>query len=261
MYYIVQENIFKEHHFDLLISTLEKAGLEYEIVKWRPFADDIEFKTNRTDVFCFGSVSMAKAAFKYNWTPGVFYDDSQDMELYLNKYGDYMLNADGACINFGDQLPDNLSDIFFARPIKDSKVFSGGLFSRNEWDNWVNTPVAEGVTSNLNNTTRILVSPLKSYIQKEIRCWVVDGKVVTTSQYKLGKKVIYQNYDYEQEAIDFAQKMVDIYNPLRTYVLDICLYRDEYKIVEINCLNSAGYYAADMYKLITALEDMKFDNE
>lgn len=256
MYYLVQENVFKEKHFTTLIENLQRYDLEYEVVKWRPFAEEIEVNTDRKDIFCFGCVSLTKAAKFYDWNPGVYYDDNQDMEVYMEKYGEYMLNSDGVCINFTDPLPDHIPNIFFARPIKDSKVFSGGIFSKEEWNKWVNTTGDKDVKSNLNETTRILIAPLKDYIQREIRCWIVDGKVVTLSQYKLGNRVVYQNYDYEQEAVEFAQKMANIYSPLRAYVLDICLYQGQYKIVEINCLNCAGYYEADMSKLIQALEGM-----
>ena len=54
MYYIVQENVFKEENFYNLINTLERLELEYEIVKLLPFVDEFEFKTNRKDIFPFG---------------------------------------------------------------------------------------------------------------------------------------------------------------------------------------------------------------
>src|ERR1044071_4629466 len=92
MYYIIQENIFKEKNFNLLIDVLDRHKMDYEIVKWRPFADDIEFKTDRKDVFCFGSVNLTKATTKYNWHPGVYFNDGHDMEVYFSHYGTNMLN-------------------------------------------------------------------------------------------------------------------------------------------------------------------------
>ena len=37
--------------------------------------------------------------------------------------------------------------------------------------------------------------------------------------------------------------------------MDVCLTNGEYKIVECGCTNSAGFYMADMQKLLMALED------
>lgn len=255
MHYLIQENLFKETHFHVLIDILDRHKMSYEIIKFRPFSEDVEHHTVRKDIFVFGSVSLTNACKKYNWDPGVMYNDNHDMEVYMQKYGKHMLNSDGMCIAYGDKLPDYLPFTFFARPTRDTKVFSGGLFTTDSWNEWQSAVLAADVIKNITDETRIFVAPLKSFIYKEIRCWVVDGKVITISQYKIGDKVIQQNYDHEQEAIDFAQKMADIYCPSRAFVLDICLHNDEYKVVEINCINCSGFYEANMSKLIQALEE------
>ena len=48
--------------------------------------------------------------------------------------------------------------------------------------------------------------------------------------------------------------MVDIYQPAEAFVIDVCLVEDDWKIVEINCINAAGFYLCDIQKLITELE-------
>ncbi len=54
--------------------------------------------------------------------------------------------------------------------------------------------------------------------------------------------------------------------PLETFVIDVCSVpgegegRHDIKIVEINTLNSAGYYAADIQKLIMALHTAYSDD-
>lgn len=65
MYYVIQENLFKEKHYSMLIEMMEKFGFDYEIVKFIPFIHEVEFKTDRKDVFCFGAVKMAHVANKY----------------------------------------------------------------------------------------------------------------------------------------------------------------------------------------------------
>ncbi len=60
MYYIVQENVFREENYDNLINSLDRLKLEYEIVKLLPFVEDFEFKTDRKDVFPFGAVKMSR---------------------------------------------------------------------------------------------------------------------------------------------------------------------------------------------------------
>jgi len=56
--------------------------------------------------------------------------------------------------------------------------------------------------------------------------------------------------------------MVKIYQLADAFVIDICEVlinnKPEYKIIECGCINSAGFYKANMPKLIEALE-IKFN--
>lgn len=256
MFYIIQENLFKEVHYDLLISLMGKYDFDFEIVKFRPFTHEVEFKTDRKDVFCFGAVAMAHSAKKYGWTPGSMMNENHDLEVYGKHYGDYMLNHKGKIIEFQDEIPFD-DYLFFARPTKDTKIFSGQVFTKHSWKEYVEECSKNDAVRLIKSETKVLVSPLKD-IQQEVRCWIVDGKVVTASRYKLGNYVQYKNYDDETFYINFAQKIVDIYQPAKAFVLDICLANDELKVVEINCINCSGFYDANMEKLIMALEQTKW---
>jgi hypothetical protein len=253
MYYIIQENLFKEFHYNTLINYLEKYGLEYEVIPFRPFTYELEFKTDRKDVWCFGSNNLAVVAKKYDWNPGSMYNDNHNIEVYAPYYGSNMLNSDGKIISFREPLPEFLPEIFFARPTQDTKSFSGQVFSREAWKEWTREIEDSNLVQNLTDETKILVAPTKD-IQQEIRCWIVDGEPVTISQYKIGRRVNYQNHDNNEEAYIFAKKMAKLYSPARAFVLDICLFQDEYKIIEINCMNCSGFYDLDMSKLLQALE-------
>ena len=41
MFYIIQENTFRERHYQILIESLDKWNLPYEIVRIFPFSDKI----------------------------------------------------------------------------------------------------------------------------------------------------------------------------------------------------------------------------
>jgi hypothetical protein len=251
MFYVIQENIFREPHFHLLIETLQKYNFGFEVVKYVPFVQEIQFTTERKDVWTWGSPSMVHVATKYNWTPGSMYNSNHDFEVYAEKFGmENMLNGDGQVIKFEDDAPEHLK-AFFARPTGDTKLFSGQLFMNYAWNDWKEELKAKGVK--VNGDERILVAPLKQ-TQQEVRCWVVNGKVVTASRYKLGNSVIYQNYDDEKMYIDFAQEMVNKYQPAKAFVIDVCLVDDKLKIVEINCINCSGFYYCNMERLIEAIE-------
>ena len=202
----------------------------------------------------FGSTNLAEVAKKYNWNPGSMYNENHDFLVYGSKYGENMLNHDGKIINFGDSIPDDYPEIFFARPTKDTKQFTGQVFGKEAWKEWSKEIDDSSLKQTLTKETQILIAPCKN-IQQEIRCWIVDGKPVTISQYKIGSRVNYLNMDNNQEAMLFAQSICDIYCPARAFVLDICLANDEYKVVEINCINCSGFYDGNMSKLIQSLEN------
>ena len=266
MFYIIQENLFKEHHYQTLLNTMERFKFEYDIVKYIPFAGDIYqwydaeetdkipdfeptiYQTDKTNIFCFGAVSMATAAAKRGWKPGSMLNDNHDYNVYAPKFGfENMLNGDGKVISFIDPVPFD-DEYFFVRPTKDSKVFTGQVFSKTAWEDYTKT------VNTITEETQVLVSPVKN-IQQEVRCWVVGGKVVTASRYKISNRVIYANYDDETFFTDFAQKMVDKFQVAEAFVIDVCLANDELKVVEVNNINSAGFYECNITKLIMALEN------
>lgn len=254
MYYIIQENLFKEFHFNTLLEYLKRYKLDYEIIPYRPFTYELEFQTDRKDVWVFGSNNMAVVAKKYNWYPGSMYNENHNSEVYAPYYGKNMLNSDGFTIAVGDEIPEELPYAFFCRPTLDTKSFSGGPFTKDSWKQYIVDLTDSNMIQNLSNETKVMMAPLK-HIQQEIRCWIVDGKPVTMSQYKIGTRVNYVNMDRNEEAYIFAKKMAKLFSPARAFVLDICLHEDDYKVVEINTINCSGFYDLDMSKLIQSLEN------
>lgn len=253
MFYLIQKMLFKDNHHELLTNYLDRRGLEWETVRFMPFIHEIEFTTDRKDVWCFGSPNMAHAAKKYDWKYGSMYNENHDFEIQFQKYGDHMLNSDGVVINITDNLPIE-DEEFFARPTMDSKIFTGQIFTRQSWIDYVEDVIKNEATYHIESESKILITTCKN-IQQEIRCWIVGGKVITSSLYRMGGISIKKNYDDEVPAMEFAQKMVDIYQPSEAFVLDICLTDNEYKIVEINLINAAGFYEANIGKLVESIEE------
>jgi hypothetical protein len=164
-----------------------------------------------------------------------------------------MLNGDGHVINFGDKVPFD-DEYFFARPTLDSKVFTGKVYSQKAWADYTNLCEDNNLVKVISKDTQVLVSPAK-HIQQEVRCWAVGGKIVTASSYKIGTRIVYTNYDNEYYFVDFAQKMIDKYQPAEAFVIDIALADDKLSVIEINNINSAGFYDCNINKLIESLEN------
>lgn len=269
MYYVVQENVFRESHYDAIIETLKKFGLDYTVVRIFPFIDKItaiedipdgpynvddlpDFTTSRKDVFVFGAVKLARIAKQNDWYPGSLLNDNHDFVAYRQHYRENLLNWDSkiATVDYftGWEGPESK----FIRPTKDSKSFTGAVFTPQEWRD-ARKRNLDYENNQFNGQTLIQVSIPKE-IYKEIRFWVVDARIVTGSQYRAGNITTYDSF-IEPEAVEFAQQMVDIFQLAKAFVIDVCLTDSGWKIVECGCINCAGFYHSDVQKTIYALED------
>lgn len=263
MHYLVQENLFTERNYYLILDYIKKIGSTYDIVSIIPFTDDIkkrvddefvDFEIDSKNIFCFGSVKFAHISAKKGWHPGSMFNDSHDFSVYSKYYGENLLNYNNITQKLSDEVPHSMLPMFFARPCKDTKIFSGGVFLKDSW-----VEMVDHILTNKNrdiSSDEVMFSTLKN-IAYETRCWIVNGKVVTMSEYKRGRHVIYNNVDDNLILKEKVQKLVDIYQPAKAFVMDVCELvenPDELKIVEINCINCSGFYNGDMLKVLDELE-------
>jgi len=259
MYYIVQKNVFKEVNYTNIISALDRLKLEYEIVEVIPFVEYFKFKTERKDVFPFGSLKMASLSQKYGWYPGSQMNDNHDYMVYKDYYKENLLNYDSRIIKFGD-IDFFSEEPFFARPTKDTKVFSGQTFDMYTWRESVknalhnaNEARKQGFPAILDENTEVQICSIKK-IKQEFRFWIVKGEIITASQYKLGNRVVLNDV-IDDAVYDFCKEMIKIFELNEAFVMDIALTKDGYKIIECGCINCSGFYAANMQKILMALEE------
>lgn len=253
MIWLLQENLGNEDAFKPLISNLEKFDQKMHIAKVVPFIGEItpDLETDEK-VICFGAYSMRKLAQRKGWTPGVYDIEWFPYTSLISVLGDYVLNSDAVFGKFGEIQPP--SDEFFMRPIHDGKEFAGVIKSANQLKEWQHRVIDLKLTDNgstLTENTEVMCSPIKR-IYDEYRYFVVDGKVVTGSRYKMGKRIIYGDTDGNLDiAQEFANKLSSHIN--HPYVLDVAFTDKGYKVIELNTLNCAGFYAIDIQRLVNSL--------
>lgn len=255
MFYVIQENVFREENYNKIFDVMKRLKLPYEILRFDKNGEFNKLMNRRKDVFVFGSVRAARLAASMEWTPGSFYGKNHDFQIYKDHYRKNLLNYDSILKDIADPIVWEPNEVKFIRPSKDSKVFNGKLYSKIKWEDTVQM-VKEKYLGVMPPVTIQVTSPKKIY--KEARIWIVDGKVVTSSYYKFGDNVVWTE-DVEPEGLEFAQRMVDLYKVAKAFVMDICLTPDGWKIVEINCINCSGFYRGDLQKLVMALEDLYND--
>jgi hypothetical protein len=254
MYYVIEQNLFREYNFKNLIHYLGKYGLEWELVPYRPFISEVPIKTDRKDVWFFGSINAGKVVKERDWSPGIIFNSNFDYSVYLKEYGKWMLNSDGRVQEF-DYIPNWLEGEKFIKPANDTKTFESNLYTPEQWNKYVEEVIENRALEDIRNETKVMYCSPKKNIYQEIRCWIVDGKLITCSQYRVGRTVHMLNMDNNPDPAIFVRDMCKIFQPARAFVMDICLHEDDYKIVELGCIHHCGFYDADMSKLIQSLEN------
>ncbi len=187
---------------------------------------------------------------KKRWHPGVFVNENFTYPKLIKHYGDNLLNKECNITTLENVLPKY--NEFFIKPCKDSKVFSGQRMTWVEFKEWRERILELGWEGSVKGSTCVVQAPVKE-IYREYRFFIVNGKVVTGSQYRVGMRV-FSTECHEKDVIEYAQRMVDLWSPDVGFVIDIALTPEGFKVIEINCLNASGFYACDMSKVVFALE-------
>lgn len=256
MHWILQTNLFRETEWAHLVAALERFDLPYSVHKVVPFVGALEPAPvlRAAKAVCFGSYSMRHAARAHGWTPGVYDLFDQDFRAQKAAWGDRMLNADSRIHAFRDVRLDAPT---FLRPIDDSKHFAGRVFDPEEFEDWRRRvcDLGEDDGTSLSPATLVQLCMPRT-IHAEYRFWIVGGEIVTKSLYKLGRRVVYAS-DVDDRLDAFVREAVADWQPHRAFVIDVCDTPEGPRIVEINTINAAGFYAGDVQRLVAALEALE----
>lgn len=290
MHHVVQEQMFNEFGFQTLIRALKDNGCEYTVAKVVPharvgdivesnnpgetYAHELEFNPE-TRVMVWGSLTLDGIARDKDWKPGHFGGENFDYRVQLKKWGKHMLNWDAQFCKF-EEL--NITEPTFIRPVHDTKTFTGMVVHPDEFTAWRDKILSVSNTgySMLSPDTEVLYAAPKQ-VDFEARLFIVDGVVVSGSSYRNFGQVFYKRIDSQNvlfyPAMEFAKNMhemwywdfaTDVLLPFITfdkrpladaYVMDVARLEDgQHKVIEVNSMNSSGFYETDMAEVVRALE-------
>jgi hypothetical protein len=203
-------------------------------------------------VIVLGAYTMLSIARDRGWTPGA-YDLGENAELPVQRlhWGADLLNAESWIGPLGEVPKEAFRGGAFVRPLRDSKAFAGQVLGWDEFTEW-RERLPNFVVERIDY---VIVAPLQT-IYAEYRTWVVNGLVVTASQYKQGTSVIY-DANVPADILYFARGCAHIWNPAKAYVLDVASTPDGLRIVETNTINAAGWYRGNVGLVIQAIEDLE----
>lgn len=269
MYFIVDDSIKKDDK-DRLINAIYNNGGNVLLVKSIPFtnfvlpvSEDINLLSENSirdklidlsrfkNGICFGKNSLIEYVSTTSMSPGVFLNDNFDYKAWLANWGrENLLNDEVLIGKIGEIVPPENMEEFFIRPCQDNKHIAGGLMERAEFLRLVGCLEEDG-EGLLTKQTEVLISRPKK-ISKEYRAFVVGGQIVAGSLYRDNFELSIKE-GLPSEAILFLASLFLKWTPSDSFVIDVAEVNGKYKIIEVNNINSSGFYGADIEKIIKAM--------
>lgn len=254
MLWLIQDDLYHDNRRGELKNTLERLDIPFISIKVsnnKIFSN--EFINEEKLIITNGSVMLSHIAKEKGWQPGSFLNDNFSYDIWAVHYQNFLLNKNAVISSL--ENAKIFSDNIFVRPILDNKSFNGKVFTKEEFlkfqQNSIN--LKQGFPK---PETQILISTPKK-IGQEHRHYIVDGKVITSSRYKLSGQPNFSE-GADNIVIETVEEAIKSWQPARAFVLDTYIAGNEVGIVEIGCICHAGLYEADLMKIVNALDSMVF---
>lgn len=245
--WVVQYNLGGQYVLDVY-EACKVHNQIYTPVEAIPFSHELPDVCHDIPTVFYGATNWINAIYQSNiWEPGVFFNPESTYPFWSKKYGEHVLNNDykETTLNKLVKEDHNLEELIFIRPADDSKAFAGNVMTFKQIKKWGDNLFSD--ETDLGNFPIIISEPLA--IACEWRLFLVDGKVSTGSQYRVYNRLSKDGY-VPQWVIEFAKKRAEEYSPSPVFVMDVGRCGPELYVIEIGCFNSAGFYDADVTKLI-----------
>jgi hypothetical protein len=263
--WVVQSNLLNEDSSAAIQAACIKHGRSFQGIVVIPFTGPEGLLVINHDgpIIAYGSTRFIKNVVDSGrWSPGAFFDENIfTVKNYLDHWGPYMVNHDASILPLGVVSTKLFSyrqnDKVFVRPNGDMKQFDGMLMTVNSLCKWSEEICKGGYE--FDGSLLIAVS-LPKVIEQEWRLFIVDGKVVTGSLYRVDGQLRKSPY-VPPQVITFAEERIREWNPTLVLVLDIGAMEDgELKIIEMGDFHSAGHYCADIEKIVVAVSEVAEEN-
>ncbi|MCK5019173.1 MAG: ATP-grasp domain-containing protein [Candidatus Peribacteraceae bacterium] len=254
MKFLIQDNLVGEKQLLLVKDAVEKYP--HEFIGLIPFTDKITScePLDGLDYIPYGSTNLTLISKEKGWK-GLYFDLKQFNYDEALKNRDDMLNSGiidvEEAIKFLAKEEDD--SMWFSRPSEDMKQYAGLIDTASELRRFFIDAMkcASSGSYQLKKGLRVLLSKPKN-IQCEWRWFIVDGKVVSGSMYRVKNQLRSIN-ETDEAVINEAQEFADKWLPHPNCVMDLALVDDEVKVIEFNCINSSGFYAHDVKSVFDAI--------
>lgn len=238
-----------DNNVEPLVHAIDEYGHSRQAVGVIPFTDDVvgmEDADSSIRTCFYGSTRLVELAAKMPFYPAVFFKKEWfDPYSWRGKRSD-LLNEAQTQITADELRTEWTNGPIFIKSA-DPKVLTGMVLEGDDKDWWMIE------YDHIKADERLIVSPIQKIV-REWRFFLVDGNVVSGSQYK-HDGVLRIREPIPDNVWMHAHRMALEWLPHPTIVMDIAEMDDgQMKVVEFNCLNCSGFYAAPIIPILGALD-------
>jgi hypothetical protein len=284
--WLVEADVFDDNQEGLL-NALKNKGIEYQVLKYIPFDDDLpkrclDIYGPEECVVFYGSLNFGHKLRKLPWVPGVYLNEKAfectsyypHLKELLLHHNDYIMMPYGDLVNHKTRIFKYFdSDSVFIRPNSGLKQFTGMICHEDDFFECVKLAGFYDVEPEL----LVLISKVHP-IEKEWRFVIADGEPVCGSLYRdwsSGEKLEpgFSTKDYvlmnshsirkeceDKNALMLAYEAAKRYDPDKCWTMDIAKTEyGTYEVLEIGCFSGAGLYANDLNKVVEAVSKTALD--
>lgn len=261
--WIIGKYVFEEYE-DKLVSAIKNSGNNVVFIDDSIDNSEKIFNKFTTDdiIIYHGSFEYARKLNKTSLYPAMYLTlENYECSKYYGYFGDHLLNSRYMMMGLND-VKRNINYLMFdngsvfIRPSNGYKSFPGQTLPMKNFNQEFDILTKSYL--GLDMEQLVVIAPMKP-IEEEYRFIVIDGIVVSGSLYMdqynshdNRREAYYDKICTDQNALNFAIKMSKIYQPDRTYTIDVCKSNGEYKLLELNSFCCANMYGNDYDKVVDA---------
>lgn len=260
MHWLLEPEVFQEDS-DFFIQALKNLKVDHTLCKFgKSYESYINDMKHSSKIMFHGSLQFGKKIKEAKSNITVFCDLPKfECLYYYSFFGKELLNQNYLMLPFGE-LKRRKDWVFstlqqkesvFLRPSSGYKTFTGTIVDLDEWESAI-----KFYGFKINPEELVVVAPPVT-ILKEWRFVIVEGEVITGSQYKEDGEMV-RELECPQEVFNYAQQVVDFanYKPEPAWTLDVAETENGYKVIEVGSFSCAGLYVCDYEKVIKRINKL-----
>lgn len=249
--WLLQNNIWQEYDYNRFVDSIRNAGIDFSMVDLIPFTENFVQDVDFIPDMVFGSNRFVEVCRSYGMKTFKSFDP---IELFYPE--EYWLNGEGSDMKIKDLKNLLTSGDIFIKPYRE-KLFTGTVISTClDLDK---IQFATSFVDDLEDEKIRVSSAVKLY--QEARFYIIGGVPISASVYRDRGQAKQFELPPESGAWTKCKEILKHGSIDDAFVMDLGLTNkvnkpENWKIVELNNINSTGLYKTNTDAIVSALKNL-----